>query len=130
MYILRMESSQLITILFLILGALAAGIFWLARQLGKTSTGHPSQNQDHERVQFERDQMELDLVQARTEITGLRNDLQQAIADKSKAEQKFEDHSQEHVETRIRLSNLNLDGRIVSAVKERQQLVCQGKQRS
>ena len=95
MYILRMESSQLITILFLILGALAAGIFWLARQLGKTSTGHPSQNQDHERVQFERDQMELDLVQARTEITGLRNDLQQAIADKSKAEQKFEDHSQE-----------------------------------
>ena len=95
MYILRMESSQLITILFLILGALAAGIFWLARQMGKTGTGQAAQNLDHERVQFERDQMELDLVQARTEIAGLRHDLQQAIADKSKAEQKFEDHSQD-----------------------------------
>ena len=95
MYILRMQSSQLITILFLILAALAAGIFWLARQLSKTGRGSASTDLDLERTQFERDQMEADLTRAREELSDVRSDLQAAIADKSKAEQKFEYYSQE-----------------------------------
>lgn len=90
-----MDSSVLITILFLILAALTAGIFLLVRHLGQKSALSNEPDVSVERLKFDRDQLESDLNRTRIELSELRKELQAAVEARSKAEQKFEDHTAE-----------------------------------
>ena len=90
-----MDSSILITILFLILAALTAGIFLLVRHLGQKSALSNEPDVSVERLKFDRDQLESDLNRTRIELSELRKELQVAVEARSKAEQKFEDHTAE-----------------------------------
>ena len=95
MYIPLMESSQLITILILILALLTAGILLLARQLARRASDSIAADPEAERVRFNRDQLQAELERTREELSGTRQELQAAIAARSKAEQRYEDHAQE-----------------------------------
>jgi len=95
MYIPLMESSQLITILILILALLTAGILLLARQLARRGSDSITSDPEAERIRFDRDQLQGELERTREELSGTRKELQAAIEARSKAEQRYEDHAQE-----------------------------------
>ena len=103
MYIPLMESSQLITILILILALLTAGILLLARQLGRGGRDSIATDPEAERVRFDRDQLQAELERTREELSGTRQELQAAIGARSKAEQRCEDHAQEAENRRTEL---------------------------
>ena len=103
MYIPLMESSQLITILILILALLTAGILLLARQLARRGSDSIAANPEAERVRFDRDQLQAELERTREELSGTRQELQAAIEARSKAEQRYEDHAQEAENRRTEL---------------------------
>ena len=103
MYIPLMESSQLITILILILALLTAGILLLARQLGRGGRDSIATDPEAERVRFDRDQLQAELERTREELSGTREALQAAIEARSKAEQRYEDHAQEAENRRTEL---------------------------
>lgn len=103
MYIPLMESSQLITILILILALLTAGILLLARQLGRGRSDSATTDSEAERVRFDRDQLQTELERTREELSGTRQELQAAIEARSKAEQRYEDHAQEAENRRTEL---------------------------
>lgn len=103
MYIPIMESSQLITILFLILTLLTASILWMARLLTRRDTARTASDPEAERVRFERDQLHDELERTREELSDTRRELQAAIEARSKAEQRFEDHAQEAEHRRTEL---------------------------
>ena len=103
MYIPLMESSQLITILILILALLTAGILLLARQLGRGGRDSIATDPEAERVRFDRDQLQAELERTREELSGTRQELQAAIEARSKAEQRYEDHAQEAENRRTEL---------------------------
>ena len=103
MYIPLMESSQLITILILILALLTAGILLLARQLARRGSDSIAADPEAERVRFDRDQLQAELERTREELSGTRQELQAAIEARSKAEQRFEDHAQEAENRRTEL---------------------------
>ena len=71
MYIPLMESSQLITILILILALLTAGILLLARQLGRRGSDSTATDPEAERVRFDRDQLQAELERTREELSCL-----------------------------------------------------------
>ena len=83
MYIPLMESSQLITILILILALLTAGILLLARQLVRRGSDSTTTNPEAERVRFDRDQLQSELERTREELSGTRQELQAAIEARS-----------------------------------------------
>ena len=103
MYIPLMESSQLITILILILALLTAGILLLARQLARRGSDSIAADPEAERVRFDRDQLQAELERTREELSGTRQELQAAIQARSKAEQRYEDHAQEAENRRTEL---------------------------
>ena len=103
MYIPLMESSQLITILILILVLLTAGILLLARQLGRRGSDSTATDPEAERVRFDRDQLQAELERTREELSNTRQELQAAIEARSKAEQRYEDHAQEAENRRTEL---------------------------
>lgn len=103
MYIPLMESSQLITILILILALLTAGILLLARQLARRGSDSIAADPEAERVRFDRDQLQAELERTREELSGMRQELQAAIEARSKAEQRYEDHAQEAENRRTEL---------------------------
>ena len=103
MYIPLMESSQLITILILILAPLTAGILLLARQLARRGSDSIAADPEAERVRFDRDQLQAELERTREELSGTRQELQAAIEARSKAEQRYEDHAQEAENRRTEL---------------------------
>ncbi len=103
MYIPVMESPQLITILVLILALLTAGIIMLARQLAHRGGSLPMSDSEAERVRFDRDQLQAELMRAREELTEVRQELQGAIEARSKAEQRYEDHALEAENRRTEL---------------------------
>ena len=103
MYIPLMESSQLITILILILALLTAGILLLARQLARRGRDSIAADPEAERVRFDRDQLQAELERTREELSGTRQELQAAIEARSKAEQRYEDHAQEAENRRTEL---------------------------
>ena len=103
MYIPLMESSQLITILILILALLTAGILLLARQLARRGSDSIAADPEAERVRFDRDQLQAELERTREELSGTRQELQVAIEARSKAEQRYEDHAQEAENRRTEL---------------------------
>ena len=103
MYIPLMESSQLITILILILALLTAGILLLARQLARRGSDSIAADPEAERVRFDRDQLQAELERTREELSGTRQELQAAIEARSKAEQRYEDHAQEAENRRTEL---------------------------
>lgn len=103
MYIPLMESSQLITILILILALLTAGILLLARQLGRRGSDSTATDPEAERVRFDRDQLQEELERTREELSNTRQELQAAIEARSKAEQRYEDHAQEAENRRTEL---------------------------
>jgi DNA recombination protein RmuC len=103
MYIPLMESSQLITILILILALLTAGILLLARQLARRESDSIAADPEAERVRFDRDQLQAELERTREELSGTRQELQAAIEARSKAEQRYEDHAQEAENRRTEL---------------------------
>ena len=103
MYIPLMESSQLITILILILALLTAGILLLVRQLGRRGSDSKANDPEAERVRFDRDQLQAELERTREELSGTRQELQAAIEARSKAEQRYEDHAQEAENRRTEL---------------------------
>ena len=103
MYIPLMESSQLITILILILALLTAGILLLARQLARRESDSIAADPEAERVRFDRDQLQAELERTREELSGTRQELQVAIEARSKAEQRYEDHAQEAENRRTEL---------------------------
>ena len=103
MYIPLMESSQLITILILILAFLTAGILLLARQLARRGSDPIAADSEAERVRFDRDQLQAELERTREELSGTRQELQAAIEARSKAEQRYEDHAQEAENRRTEL---------------------------
>ena len=103
MYIPLMESSQLITILILILALLTAGILLLARQLARRGSDSIAADPEAERVRFNRDQLQAELERTREELSGTRQELQAAIEARSKAEQRYEDHAQEAENRRTEL---------------------------
>ena len=103
MYIPLMESSQLITILILILALLTAGILLLARQLARRGSDSIAADPEAERVRFDRDQLQDELERTREELSGTRQELQAAIEARSKAEQRYEDHAQEAENRRTEL---------------------------
>ena len=103
MYIPLMESSQLITILILILALLTAGILLLARQLARRGSDSITADPEAERVRFDRDQLQAELERTREELSGTRQELQAAIEARSKAEQRYEDHAQEAENRRTEL---------------------------
>lgn len=103
MYIPLMESSQLITILILILALLTAGILLLARQLARRGSDSIAADPEAERVRFDRDQLQAELERTREELSGTRQKLQAAIEARSKAEQRYEDHAQEAENRRTEL---------------------------
>ena len=103
MYIPLMESSQLITILILILALLTAGILVLARQLARRGSDSIAADPEAERVRFDRDQLQAELERTREELSGTRQELQAAIEARSKAEQRYEDHAQEAENRRTEL---------------------------
>ena len=103
MYIPLMESSQLITILILILALLTAGILLLARQLARRGSDSIVADPEAERVRFDRDQLQAELERTREELSGTRQELQEAIEARSKAEQRYEDHAQEAENRRTEL---------------------------
>lgn len=95
MYIQGMDSAQLITILFLILALMAVGMVILARQMSKKSSVGTDNPDELNRLAFDRDQLQSELDRTREEVKGLRHDLQSAIEARGRAEQKYEDFSQE-----------------------------------
>jgi DNA recombination protein RmuC len=103
MYIPLMESSQLITILILILALLTAGILLLAWQLARRGSDSIAADPEAERVRFDRDQLQAELERTREELSGTRQELQAAIEARSKAEQRYEDHAQEAENRRTEL---------------------------
>ena len=103
MYIPLMESSQLITILILILALLTTGILLLARQLARRGSDPTTSDPEAERVRFDRDQLQAELGRTREELSGTRKELQAAIEARSKAEQRYEDHAQEAENRRTEL---------------------------
>ena len=103
MYIPLMESSQLITILILILALLTTGILVLARQLARRGSDPTTSDPEAERVRFDRDQLQAELGRTREELSGTRKELQAAIEARSKAEQRYEDHAQEAENRRTEL---------------------------
>jgi DNA recombination protein RmuC len=103
MYIPLMESSQLITILILILALLTAGILLLARQLARRGSDSIAADPEAEQVRFDRDQLQVELERTREELSGTRQELQAAIEARSKAEQRYEDHAQEAENRRTEL---------------------------
>lgn len=103
MYIPLMESSQLITILILILALLTAGILMLARQLARRGSDSIAADPEAGRVRFDRDQLKAELERTREELSGTRQELQAAIEARSKAEQRYEDHAQEAENRRTEL---------------------------
>ena len=103
MYIPLMESSQLITILILILALLTAGILLLTRQLARRGSDSIAADPEAERVRFDRDQLQAELERTREELSGTRQELQAAIEARSKAEQRYEDHAQEAENRRTEL---------------------------
>ncbi len=103
MYIPLMESSQLITILILILALLTTGILLLARQLARRGGDPTATDPEAERVRFDRDQLQAELERTRVELSGTRQELQAAIEARSKAEQRYEDHAQEAENRRTEL---------------------------
>ena len=103
MYIPLMESSQLITILILILALLTAGILLLARQLARRGSDSIAADPEAERVRFDRDQLQAELERTREELSGTRQELHAAIEARSKAEQRYEDHAQEAENRRTEL---------------------------
>lgn len=103
MYIPLMESSQLITILILILALLTAGILLLARQLARRGSDSIAADPEAERVRFDRDQLQAELERTREELSVTRQELQAAIEARSKAEQRYEDHAQEAENRRTEL---------------------------
>jgi DNA recombination protein RmuC len=103
MYIPLMESSQLITILILILALLTAGILLLTRQLARRGSDSIAADPEAERVRFDRDQLQAELERTREELSGTRQELQTAIEARSKAEQRYEDHAQEAENRRTEL---------------------------
>ena len=103
MYIPLMESSQLITILILILALLTAGILLLARQLARRESDSIAADPEAERVRFDRDQLQAELERTREELSVTRQELQAAIEARSKAEQRYEDHAQEAENRRTEL---------------------------
>lgn len=103
MYIPLMESSQLITILILILALLTTGILLLARQLARRGSDSIAADPEAERVRFDRDQLQAELERTREELAGTRQELQAAIEARSKAEQRYEDHAQEAENRRTEL---------------------------
>lgn len=103
MYIPLMESSQLITILILILALLTVGILLLARQLARRGSDSIAADPEAERVRFDRDQLQAELERTREELSGTRQELQAAIEARSKAEQRYEDHAQEAENRRTEL---------------------------
>ena len=103
MYIPLMESSQLITILILILALLTAGILLLARQLARRGSDSIAADPEAERVRFDRDHLQAELERTREELSGTRQELQAAIEARSKAEQRYEDHAQEAENRRTEL---------------------------
>jgi DNA recombination protein RmuC len=103
MYIPLMESSQLITILILILALLTAGILLLARQLARRGSDSVTSDPEAERIRFDRDQLQGELERTREELSSTRKELQAAIEARSKAEQRYEDHAQEAENRRIEL---------------------------
>lgn len=103
MYIPIMESSQLITILILILALLTAGILLLARKMTRHDSRPTSSDSEAERVRFERDQLQSELERIREELTSTRQELQAAIEARSKAEQRYEDHAEEAENRRTEL---------------------------
>ena len=103
MYIPLMESSQLITILILILALLTAGILLLAWQLARRGSDSIAADPEAERVRFDRDQLQAELERTREELSGTRQGLQEAIEARSKAEQRYEDHAQEAENRRTEL---------------------------
>ncbi len=103
MYIPLMESSQLITILILILALLTAGILLLARQLARRGSDSITSDPEAERLRFDRDQLQEDLERTREELSGTRKELQAAIEARGKAEQRYEDHAHEAENRRTEL---------------------------
>ena len=103
MYIPLMESSQLITILILILALLTTGILVLARQLARPGSDPTTSDPEAERVRFDRDQLQAELGRTREELSGTRKELQAAIEARSKAEQRYEDHAKEAENRRTEL---------------------------
>ena len=103
MYIPLMESSQLITILILILALLTTGILLLARQLARRGSDPTTSDPEAERLRFDRDQLQAELGRTREELSGTRKELQAAIEARSKAEQRYEDHAQEAENRRTEL---------------------------
>ena len=103
MYIPIMESSQLITILILILALLTAGILLLARKMTHHDSRPTSSDSEAERVRFKRDQLQSELERIREELTSTRQELQAAIEARSKAEQRYEDHAEEAENRRTEL---------------------------
>lgn len=103
MYIPLMESSQLITILILILALLTAGILLLARHLARRGSDSIAADPEAERVRFDRDQLQAELERTREELSVTRQELQAAIEARSKAEQRYEDHAQEAENRRTEL---------------------------
>ena len=103
MYIPLMESSQLITILILILALQTAGILLLARQLARRRSDSIAADPEAGRVRFDRDQLKAELERTREELSGTRQELQAAIEARSKAEQRYEDHAQEAENRRTEL---------------------------
>ena len=90
-----MDAPVLITILFLILGLMALGILYLARQLGQKGRSAGAPDLEVERLRFDRNQLESDLERSRKEVEALRDSLQIAIEARSKAEQRYDDFSSE-----------------------------------
>lgn len=103
MYIPLMESSQLITILILILALLTAGILLLAWQLARRGSDSIAADSEAERVRFDRDQLQAELERTREKLSVTRQELQAAIEARSKAEQRYEDHAQEAENRRTEL---------------------------
>ena len=103
MYIPIMESSQLITILILILALLTAGILLLARKMTRHDSRSTSSDSEAELVRFDRDQLQSELERTREELTSTRQELQAAIEARSKAEQRYEDHAEESENRRTEL---------------------------
>ena len=98
-----MDAPVLITILFLILGLMALGILYLTRQLGQKGRSAGVPDLEVERLRFERNHLEAYLERSRKEVEELRDELQESVEARSKAEQRYEDFSSEAEQRRQEL---------------------------
>ena len=133
MYLPLMEQSQLITILFLIVGLLGLGLIflsWLALRNKPGQEASPSESTGQ--IQFERDQALLRVEALQAELLIVQKAEREAIEMKSRAEQKLEDftHQEEQRKTTLKQEFDILARTIIEENAERhnQQLTKEGKE--